>query len=469
MLKWESNSLKSDLSKVYLLANRFRFRRSVGLIAMTGVAVLVACQGSPAASDEPAAPPIVPTQPAVGAVALDEPSVPQVVPPAVPLSAPSGVPEELETVWEVWAHLTNEHVNRSDFDPDVFTEAAISGMIAALGDPHTHYVRPEAFSIENQDLQGKFEGIGANVSMTQDRKLVVVAPIAGSPAEVAGIRPGDTILAVDGESIEGLSLLASVNKIRGPKGSIVILSVQHIGDLDPVDIAVTRGVIPLVSVLVRSEPGDRIAHIRLTNFYADTAVLLEKAIEEAVIEGAEGLVIDVRDNPGGLLRTVVDIVNLFVDADDLKQQYSGQDVPKEMKDTPVILYEVDGNGQQTNWKVDNGGSATDIPVVLIANEFSASASEILVGTLQDYDRATFVGETTFGKGSVNVLRPLNNGGGLFLTFARWFTPSGRMIQGNGLDPDIEVMSRDQREEEAKQLEKAFEILESEITASNSGN
>ena len=211
-------------------------------------------------------------------------------------------------------------------------------------------------------------------------------------------------------------------------------------------IVVERGVIPLESVLVRSEPGNKIAHIRLTNFYTDTADKLSKTISDVMEDGAEGILIDVRDNPGGLLSSVVDVTSLFLD-------------------DGLVLYEVDGEGRRTNWAVrKNDGGAREIPVVILANEFSASASEILVGALQDHDRATFVGAQTFGKGSVNILRELGNGGGLFLTFARWFTPSGRLIQGNGLAPDIEVVARDAREADTMQLEKAREVLQAEVNA-----
>ena len=160
----------------------------------------------------------------------------------------------------------------------------------------------------------------------------------------------------------------------------------------------------------------------------------------------EGIVLDVRDNPGGLLSSVVDIVSLFVD-------------------DGLVLYEVDGAGRRTNWEVRRDDDVTAVvPMVVLANEFSASASEILVGALQDHERATIIGETTFGKGSVNVLRGLNNGGGLFLTFARWYTPDGRLIQGLGLDPDIAVSDRDPRNEEVMQLERAFEVLEEQLDA-----
>ena len=423
------------------------FKRTSFAAAIAASVIAASCQATspeevivPSSSAE-----IVTTAPA----SSDIPHLPQFVPLDEPLEAPSGVPEELETVWEVWSLLTEEHVDRSDFDPEAFTEAAIRGMITVLDDPHTNYIPPTAFEIENEDLLGRFEGIGANVSMRADGGLLVVAPLVGSPADKAGIRPGDLIIEVDGEAILGLSLLEAVTKIRGPKGSTVDLLVLHIGDQNPVIVKVKRGVIPLESVIVRSEPGDRIAHIRITNFFTDTAYKLSDSIHEAVESGAEGIVLDVRNNPGGLLSSVVDIVSLFID-------------------DGLVLYEVDGEGRRTNWKDRKNDDVIEVvPVVILANEFSASASEILVGALQDHDRAIFIGETTFGKGSVNVLRSLNNGGGIFLTFARWFTPDGRLIQKLGLDPDVPISDDDPRTEDVMQLEKAFELLEEQLQTSAS--
>ena len=423
--------------------------RSTYVLVLVTLALLllVACSVSPDTDGSSSTVQSEPqTPPAAQAQALDVPESPQIVPLDEPLVAPSGVPEELAIVWEVWKLLTTEHVDRSNLEPEAFSEAAIRGMLLALGDPHTNYVRPEAFNIENEDLLGKFEGIGANVSLRADGRLVIVAPIEGSPADQAGIRPGDVILEVDDEDILGLSLLEAVNKIRGPRGTKVKLLILHLSALDPVIIVVERGIIPLESVLLRSEPGDRLAHIRLTNFYTDTADKLSQTINDVAGDGAEGILIDVRDNPGGLLSSVVDVTSLFLE-------------------DGLVLYEVDGEGRRTNWAVRRkGGVAREIPVVILANEFSASASEILVGALQDHDRATFIGAQTFGKGSVNILRGLGNGGGLFLTFAHWFTPSGRLIQGNGLAPDIEVVARDAREADTMQLEKAREVLLAEVTA-----
>ncbi len=375
---------------------------------------------------------------------VDKSGLPKVVPSDKPLTPPSEVPEELNVVWEVWAHLVRDHVDKSTMDPTLFSEAAIKGIIGALGDPHTHYVSAETFEIDNQDLQGNFEGIGANVTSRLDGKLVIVSPIKDGPAEQAGIRPGDIILEVDGEDISGLSLLEAVTRIRGPRGTEVSLLVQHLGEIDPVEIIIRRDVIPLISVLTRSEPGDRIAHIRVTDFYADTAQRLYQALIQAVNSGAEGLILDVRDNPGGLLSSAITVTSIFLD-------------------DGLALYDVDGNGTRTNHHLRNtGGIGTTIPMVVLANEYSASASEILIGAIQDRDRATIVGATTFGKGSVGILRRLNNGAGLFMTTSRWYTPSGRLIQGIGLDPDIKITTRNREEAESQQLEKAFGLLEQKL-------
>lgn len=391
----------------------------------------------------------MPPRPPSETAAPDAPLLPRLIPQEKPLEVPEGVPEELAVVWQVWSMLAAEHVDRATFDPEIFTEASIRGMLVALGDPHTNYVSPDVFSIENQDIRGRFEGIGAHVSMNADGRLVVVAPIADSPAERAGIRPGDTILEVDGESIVGMSLIEAVSKIRGPRGSVVSLLVQHVGSVEKIVIDVERGVIPLQSVILRSEPGSRVAHIRLTNFYEDTMDDLSEAIREALDAGSEGIVLDVRDNPGGLLSSVIDVTSLFID-------------------DGLILYEVDGEGNRKDWvDRENNDLLETVPMVILANQFSASASEILVGALQDHDRATVIGRKTFGKGSVNILRQLENGGGLFLTFARWYTPDGRVIDRNGLEPDVEIRHGDAQQEDIRQLEKAIETLEAQLNASAS--
>ena len=434
-----------------------------GIVALIAALTLGACQND----GDPTAPATdvsetVSAEQARASLAQDEPTAapaaapqdPMILPTAIPapgnLQIPQGVPEELATVWEVWSLLTEQHVDRRDFDSSDFDEAAIRGLIRGLGDQHTGYVPPEAFEIENQDLYGSFEGIGARVEMRPDGKLLIVAPIEGGPAEAAGLKPGDLVLEVNGENIVGLSLLEAVNKIRGPKGSEVRLLVKHLTEASEVEIVVVRDTIPLDSVYVRSRPEDRFAHIRLTTFYAKTASELAEAIREAQNNGAEGLILDVRNNPGGLLSSVIEVTSMFLEDDSL------------------ILYELDGEGERDDHMARNAGEFADIPLVLLANESSASASEIVVGALQDHERAEVVGSTTFGKGSVNILRRLTNGGGLYLTIAKWYTPNGRLIEGNGVEPNYEVTSRDSQKADTSQFEKAIEVMEELVDGGRSG-
>ena len=359
-----------------------------------------------------------------------------------PLDAPSDVAKELKIIWETWAILTKDHVDRAELNPKIMSETAIRGMLMALGDPHTNYVPPEAFAIDSNDIfQGEFEGIGAHVSMNRNGVLIIVAPIQGSPAEKAGIRPGDQILAVDGTSLEGYTVLQAVSLIRGPKGSTVKLLIKHLGALDPIEIEIVRGTIPLVSVLVRSLPEDPVAHLRITNFHDNTASELTSALDKAIANGADGLILDVRDNPGGTLQSVIDITSRFLD--------------KNM----LIAYQVDASQKRTDWNVKEDGEYSNIPMVVLSNSFSASASEVLIGALQDNNRAKIIGDVSFGKGSVNMLRPLSNGGGIFVTTSRWFTPSGKMIQGVGIKPDIEITSTDPTDADILQLEAALKEIQ----------
>ena len=211
-------------------------------------------------------------------------------------------------------------------------------------------------------------------------------------------------------------MLEAVSMIRGPRGSSVELLVKHVGQLDPVLISVVRDVIALPSVLVRSEPEDEIAHIRLTEFKGDTPERLREVLIPIIEDGAEGLILDLRNNPGGYLQQVFRIADMFL----------GKSVIliEQRKDEEVI------------WESSEGGIAVDIPLVILVNRYSASGSEILMGAFQDSGRATVIGERTFGKGTVNMFKKLSNGGGLYMSIGRWYTPDRRIIEGEGLEPDI---------------------------------
>lgn len=381
----------------------------------------------------------------------ESPVFPEVVQPEKAVERRNPVPEDLSIIWEAWSFLLDDYVDASALNPEAFSEEAVRGMLTILGDRQTAYISPEVITGSFSDVfRGNFEGIGAHVNLNRAGRLIIVSPIEGGPAEAAGIRPGDIILEVDGEVIEGLSLLEAVARIRGPKGTMVQLLVKHLGALDPVLIPVERNVIPLVSVVLRSQPGDKFAHIRLTQFFPNSPEALKEMLQQVIDDGAEGLILDIRDNDGGTLNAVVEIASMFLD-------------PEEQD---LVLYVQKGDGSRTNWKIRDVGIAKSIPMVILVNERSASSSEVLAGALQDYERATVIGTTTFGKGSVNILRPLSNGGGLYITIAHWYTPFGRIIQGEGLTPDIEVTDRDRQEADIQQLRAAIEELERK-TASRS--
>ena len=376
------------------------------------------------------------------------PIFPNIEPNDPPDNSPTNVSEGLTVVWETWQILNDDYVDPSALDSETFTEGAIRGMLSILGDPQTSYVSPDVLSGSFQDVfRGNFEGIGAHVSMNLAGKLVIVSPIEGSPAELAGIKSGDIILEADGESLEGLSLLEAITRIRGPKGSKVKLLVKHLGAIDPVEIIVERGVIPLISVRLRSEPGDKFTHIRISDFYPNTVTYLRDIIRDEIENGSQGIILDLRDNPGGTLSAAVDVASQFVDKG-------------------LILYVEDGKGKRSNWEARKGGIALDIPTVVLINKGSASSSEVLAGALQDHKRAKIIGTKSYGKGSVNILRELSNGGGLYITIAHWYTPLGRLIQNKGIEPDIEVEGRDNRDSDIKQLNRATEELENIIGSRN---
>ncbi len=350
------------------------------------------------------------------------------------------LPPEFDRLAEVWKLLEEEHIDRDSLDAETLSAGAIRGLLLALDDPYASFLDAEQFGVESQDFKGFFEGIGAHVSM-RDGQLVIIAPMQGSPAEKAGIRPGDEILAINGGSTAQITLLEAVSKIRGEKGTSVDLLVLHLNQAEPLTITVTRGVIPLNSVrLTMLEDG--VGHMRIFSFGDKTNEELVKALEEFRSAEGTGLVLDLRNNPGGLLRSVVDVANQFLDAG-------------------LILYEVNAQGERRDWETKSGGDGLDISLVVLVNQFSASASEVLSGALMDHDRAEVIGVTTFGKGSINTLKPLSDGSGVYFTIGRWYTPLGTLIEGEGITPDIIVEMPPDSVDDI-QLSRAVEILKRQV-------
>ncbi len=322
----------------------------------------------------------------------------------------------LDTVDQAWQIIFQKYVEKDQIDASLLSEAAIRGMVEALDDPYTSYLRPRVLEMSQSGLAGKYEGIGAWVELKDDR-ITIIAPMPGSPAEKAGIRSGDAILEIDGVSTSGMGLEEAVTHIKGPKGTTVRLLVLHEGESEPVGIEVIRDEIKMTSVFLEMK-GD-IAYINIHTFSERTDGELIPVLQQLKQEGATGIILDLRNNPGGLLETVVDVASHFI------------------KEGVVVSVRYT-DGTQTSSAVGATSVTTDLPMVVLVNSFSASGSEVLAGALQDYGRAIVSGNTTFGKGSVNQLHELKDGSGLYITIARWLTPQGRMIEGKGITPDYKL-------------------------------
>lgn len=340
--------------------------------------------------------------------------------------------------WEVWDLVEKEFYGQLP-DQTELTYSAIRGSLAALNDPYTVFVEPQPREMERDSLRGSFGGVGAAVSKNEAGEIVL-SPFEDQPAIKAGIQEGDVLLAVDGQPIDpSLTVEEVVLMIRGPVGEEVILKVRHQAGGETEDIAVVRAIIELPSAtwdILAEDP--TIGYIYLSRFSERSAEELETAIKELEADGAEKLILDLRYNGGGLVQSAIGILDLFVD-------------------NQVVLYQQSSGGQELSYKTKKGGLALDIPLAILVNNGTASASEIVSGALQDLGRAKLVGEKTYGKGSVQNVYDLSDGSSLHVTSARWLTPNRRQLDGDGLEPDITVSLQDQ--EQDLQLERAVEFLQ----------
>lgn len=306
-----------------------------------------------------------------------------------------------------------QEVNRTDL-----IHGAIEGMLNSI-DPHSTFIDLDKFKMMQEEFQGEFGGIGIQIGV-RDKRLTVIAPIEDTPADKAGLRAGDIIIEIDGVSALDISLEEAVSKIRGPKGKAVELTILHKDSQAPEKVTIVRGTIPLISVKTRElEPG--YLHVRLTDFKANTTEDLHRKLAEYTANRElKGIVLDLRNNPGGLLNQAISVTDTFL-RDGLIVYTQGRD-PKSRKDETATKQATDVN----------------CPVVVLINSGSASASEIVAGALQDRKRAVLIGEKTFGKGSVQTIMPLSDGSAVKLTIALYYTPNGRSIQAEGIDPDLEL-------------------------------
>jgi carboxyl-terminal processing protease len=378
---------------------------------------------------------------------------------AVEPGTPVGEDDAFRPFWDTY-HTIQERYAGGDVDRDALIQGAIRGMIDALGDPYSSYLTSEEYRDSLQGISGEFEGIGAEIAtedaageqgcatLGPDCRLVIVAPLAGSPAERADLRSGDLVLAVDGVSLDGLTVDEARDRIRGPKGSVVTLSVERDG-AEPFALEITRDVILQEEVESRDLAGGTVGYVRLNGFSDRGADELTTAIEAHLEAGRSRLILDLRGNPGGYVTAARDVASQFI--------ASG-----------VIFYEQDAAGTNTPTTAVPGGAATDpdIRVVALVDGGSASASEIVAGALQDTGRATIVGETTFGKGTVQQWQELTGEGGAFrLTIARWLTPDERWIHDVGIEPDVVVELPDEIPPDADPiLDRGLEVLDADALA-----
>ena len=346
------------------------------------------------------------------------------------------LPPEFTKLAEVWALLEEKHIDASGIDPQAAADGAIRGMMDSLDDPHAAYLAPDQYSMMRQDIRGYFEGIGAEVGV-RNGLITIVAPIPDTPADDAKLKTGDVILEVDGESTRGMELFEVINLIRGQQGTPVRLLVRRVRTGETEELEIIRGVIPLESVRLRMLVG-RIGHLRITSFSGTSKEELQQALERFTRSQGAGLVVDIRNNPGGLVSSVVEVTSQFVDEG-------------------LVLYQLDGQGNRRDWNAESGGMALNVPMVVLMNNGSASASEVFAGAIMHHGRAPTIGVTTYGKGSVNNLWPLTDGSAVNFTIARWYTPSGKLIEGEGVTPDI-ILEDSEDDSEDLQLDLAIEEL-----------
>lgn len=346
--------------------------------------------------------------------------------------------------WEVWNKLNDKFVDRKKLDSQKLYLGAIKGMVDAAGDPYTFFLTPKENQLTKDDLGGKFEGIGAQLGL-KDNVIVVIAPLKNSPAEKAGLKSGDAISKVDGVSTKNWTLFQAVSKIRGEKGTIVKLALLR--DAKEITVSIIRDEIDVKSVELSYEKN--VAVLKLTRFGDDTNDEWNKAVIEIVqkwnAHEIKGMVLDLRDNPGGYLESSVYIASDFL-ADKsivVRQQY------------------IDDTGEDHH--TTHSARLLNIPLVVLINKGSASASEIVAGALRDYKRATLVGEQSFGKGSIQEALEVGDGAGLHVTIAKWILPKGDWINEKGVKPDIMIENvvddkNTPTKDDDLQLKKALEVV-----------
>lgn len=363
---------------------------------------------------------------------------------------PKNINVDFKLFWDTWDLLSKTYIDKKALDPQKLFYGAISGMVSAVGDPYTVFLPPEQQKSTSEELNGSFGGVGIELGFNKDKRLVVIAPLSGTPAEKAGIKPLDLIVKIDDKDTTGISLPQAVQLIRGEKGTKVTLTIFREGDIDTKTYDLIRDIIIVKSVegsFKQTTTGKNVAVIKLSRFGDRTKDEWNKVVDEIISKNPSSAILDLRNNPGGYLEAAVFISSEFLDSGD------------------VVLQE-NNEGQRISFKVDRAGRLIKLPLLVLVNKGSASASEIVAGALQDRKRARLVGEKSFGKGTIQEAQQLPGGTGIHVTIAKWLTPNGRWVNNTqGFEPDVKIEPADTSEPELQdsttdlQMEKALELLE----------
>ena len=349
---------------------------------------------------------------------------------------------DLSALWEVWNTLDSNFLYQNRFKTQDQIYGAIKGLVASLNDPYTVFMTPTETKDFEESMSGEFEGIGAEIAVKKNR-LTVVTPLKGTPAELAGLRSGDRILKIDNESTFDMSINDAITKIRGPRGQKVVLTVERDGDTQPHEITIVRDTITVKDFSWKMQDG--IAVLEITQFGTELVSQFSAVLPSLLLEKPTGIIVDLRNNGGGLLDASVKVLDQFFDEQ--------------------VLVTTNGRqiGQVEDLQSKRGGAFLDIPLIVLVNRGSASASEIFAGAVQDTHRGLIVGEQTFGKGSVQNVIPMSGGASLKVTIAEWLTPNGRSIHDEGITPDIEsTRTREEFEKnEDPVMERALELFGSD--------
>lgn len=355
------------------------------------------------------------------------------------------VEADFSVFWDAWDNLKGKHYDGEKVSAKDFVYSAIDGLASVFKDPNTILLRQDTGDAEkfSQDISGRFGGIGAEIGL-RDEQLIIISPLKKSPAERAGLKPNDKILKIDEYLVApGITTVDdAVKRIRGPIGTAVVLNVMRDTWVNPKDITITRQ--EIIVPTVDSEIVDGFLHLKLYNFNEIAPQAFYDAGVNAVLNGAKGVILDLRNNPGGFLQVAIDLAGWFLER--------GQ----------VVAIEDFRSADDLTFRANGNEAFKDLPVVIIVNQGSASASEILAGALRDNRNVPLVGEKTFGKGSVQELFSLRDGSDLKITVAHWLTPKGTIIDKTGLEPDykVEFTEKDAEAEKDPQLDKALEIIKS---------